>query len=188
MATQPQTTYTYDDLQGFPEDNLRREIIGGELIVTAAPSHRHQRVAMRLGTELELYSRIHGGEALSAPFDVYFSEDEVVEPDLLFILPETTARIESRYLRGAPNVVVEISSPSTRRLELVRKRELYERYGVPEYWYVDLDADRIEVYRLVGATYGMPELLGRGDTLRSAALEGFEAEVDYILGDLETEP
>jgi Uma2 family endonuclease len=187
MATQPQTTYTYDDLQDFPEDNLRREIIGGELIVTASPVTRHQRVALRLARLFLDYEETHGGVAVMAPLDVYLSESDVVEPDVLFVTGANRTKIESRFIRGAPDVVVEISSPSTRRLELVRKRELYERYGVPEYWYVDLDADRIEVYRLE-RSYKTPELLGRGDTLRSEVLPGFAAEVDYVLGDPEDEP
>ncbi|MGH2729092.1 MAG: Uma2 family endonuclease [Actinomycetota bacterium] len=188
MATQPQTTYTYDDLQDFPEDNLRRELIGGELIVTAAPATRHQQVSLRLAATLLRYAETRGGEALNAPFDVYFSATDVVEPDVLFVRAENLARLEDRFLRGAPDVVVEISSPSTRKLELKQKLDLYERYGVPEYWYVDLEADRIEIYRLAEGVYGRPELLGRGDTLRSVLLPGFVAEVDYVLGDPDDEP
>src|SRR5712691_9261435 len=156
MATQPQTGLTYEDLQSFPEDNLRRELIDGELIVTAAPSTRHQRTVAFLVTELVLYAREHGGEVFPAPTDVYFSHTNVVEPDVLFVRGDHAERVEKKFVRSAPDVVVEVSSPSTRRFELVRKRELYERFGVPEYWYVDLDADRVEVYRLEEGRYGMP--------------------------------
>jgi Uma2 family endonuclease len=80
-------------------------------------------------------------------------------------------------------VVVEVSSPSTRRLELVRKRELYERFGVPEYWFVDLDADRLEVYRLdEHGRYGAPRLWARGETFESPQIPGFQLPVDEILG------
>jgi Uma2 family endonuclease len=183
MATQPRTSYVYDDLRDFPEDNLRREIIGGDLIVTAAPAARHQRVAGRLLRLLLNYEDAHGGFALTAPFDVYLSDSDVVEPDVLFITPDNRNKIESPFIRGAPDIVVEISSPSTRKLELQRKLELYERFGVPEYWYVDLDADRIEVYRLAAGAYGLPQLLGRGDKLRSELLPGFAARIDEVLND-----
>src|SRR5919198_542289 len=140
MAIQPQTGLTYQDLQAFPEDNLRREIIDGELIVTAAPATRHQRVVTKLVLRLGTCCEEHGGEVLPAPYDVYFSEANVVEPDVVYVREENRVRLEKKFLRAAPDLVVEVSSPTTRRLELVRKRELYERFGVPEYWFVDLDA------------------------------------------------
>jgi Uma2 family endonuclease len=141
MATQPQTGLTYDDLQAFPDDNLRRELIDGELIVTAAPATRHQRVVAKLVHRLFAYCELQGGEVLPAPLDVYFSDTNVVEPDVIFVREENRIRFEKKFFRSAPDLVVEVSSPSTRRLELVRKRELYQRFGVPGYWVVDLDAD-----------------------------------------------
>lgn len=83
--------------------------------------------------------------------------------------------------RSAPDLVVEVSSPSTRRLDLLRKRRLYERFGVPEYWFVDLDADRVEVYALCGERYGSPDVIERGQTLRATVLDGFEAAVGGLL-------
>jgi Uma2 family endonuclease len=186
MATQPRTTgLTYADLEKFPEDNFRRELIDGELIVTAAPNTRHQRAVTQLVTEFELYAREHGGEVLPGPYDVYFSDTNVVEPDVLFVTAEHLANIEPKYIRVAPDVVVEVSSPSTRRLELSRKKDLYERFGVPEYWYVDLDADRIEVYLLREGRYGTPTLLSRGDAVSSNQTPGLSVEVDQIIGPAE---
>src|SRR5881296_148345 len=178
MATQPQTGLTYQDLQRFPHDNLRRELIDGELIVTAAPATRHQRTVAVLVTELVLYCRVHGGEALPAPTDVFFSDVNVVEPDVLFVRADHLERVEKKFIRSAPDIVVEVSSPSTRRLELVRKRELYERFGVPEYWYIDLDADRVEAYRLEGGRYGAPAFFGRSEVVESAQLPSLRIEVD----------
>lgn len=88
MAVEPQAGLTYADFREFPDDNLRRELIDGELIVTAAPVTRHQRVVRELLVALTLYAREHGGEALDAPTDVYLSETNVVEPDVLFITAE----------------------------------------------------------------------------------------------------
>jgi Uma2 family endonuclease len=182
MAVQPQTRSTYADLETFPDDNLRRELIGGELIVTPSPRPRHQEVADELTWHLRSHTKQHGGRANSAPLDVVFADDDVVEPDVLYIAPEHLDRIGERYIAGGVDLVVEVSSPSTRRLELVRKRDLYERYGVPEYWYVDLDADRVEVYRLDGDSYPPPALLTRADELTSPLLPGFALSVDALLG------
>jgi Uma2 family endonuclease len=184
MATEPKTTgLTYQDLlRMFPEeDNLRRELIGGELIVTASPSTRHQDAVAFLVARLYAYAEAHGGRVSPAPLDVYFSETDVVEPDVLFVRAENLERREKRFIRGAPDIVVEVSSPSTRRLELRRKRDLYEREGVPEYWYVDLDADRVEIYRLEGGRYPSPRLLERGDSLTSDQLPGLSLSVERIL-------
>src|SRR5919198_2323847 len=172
MATEPTTGLSYDDLQRFPEDNLRRELIDGELIVTAAPTTRHQMVVTVLIARLFAYSEANGGLVLPAPTDVYFSKTNVVEPDVLFVRAENLAKVERSFIRSAPDLVVEVSSPSTRRLELVRKRELYERFGVPEYWYVDLESDRVEVYRLAEGRYGPPTLLSREEMLETPQAPG----------------
>jgi Uma2 family endonuclease len=188
MATEPKTRYTYADLAGFPDDHIRREIIDGDLVVTAAPRTRHQRAVGEILIELGLYARRHGGVALVAPTDVFFADDNVVEPDVLFLTSDHADRVEELYIAGAPDVAVEVSSPSTHRLELVRKLGLYERFGVPEYWYVDLQADRVEIHRLVDDQYGVPALLRRGDVVRSVLLPGFELPVDQILGPADAEP
>jgi hypothetical protein len=104
------------------------------------------------------YSRTLGGTALCAPYDVVFAPDNVVEPDVLF------------------------SSPSTRRLELVRKRDLYQRFGVPEYWYVDLELDRLEVYVLEERGYPAPAIKYAGETLEPAGLPGLSVPVTEALG------
>jgi Uma2 family endonuclease len=182
MATQPKTGLTYEDLQAFPEDNFRRELIDGELIVTPAPSTRHQDVVLELGARLLAHVKEHGGKVFIAPTDVFFSDTNVVEPDVLYVRPENVARVEKKLVRSAPDIVVEVSSPSTRRLELVRKHELYARFGVPEYWYVDLEADRVEVYRLGAGHYGRPALLARGDVLETSQIPGWSISMDQLLG------
>lgn len=182
MSSPAETTrYTYDDLASFPDDGLRRELIDGELIVTPAPRPRHQDVGASLTARLWLHTQEHGGKVYPAPLDVFFSDEDVVQPDVLFIRPEHQGRIEEKFVRSAPDIVVEVSSPSTRRLELVRKRDLYERYGVPEYWYVDVETDRVEIYRLAEDQYSHPQILGRGDKLTSPLLPGFAVVVDDLM-------
>jgi Uma2 family endonuclease len=176
------TGFRYADLATFPEDHLRREIIDGELIVTAAPVTRHQSAVINIAAALHAHKRAHGGQVFPAPTDVYLSDENVVEPDVLFVLEEKIERVEDKYVKGPPDLVIEISSPSTRRLELVRKRELYARFAVPEYWYVDLETDRVEVYRGGEEQYGAPLLLHAGQVLESPLLPGFAIPVDEALG------
>lgn len=176
------TGLVYDDLETFPDDGLRRELIGGELIVSPAPRTLHQAAVVVLTVRLGNYAEEHGGMVLCAPLDVYFAHDDVVEPDVLFILPEHLDRIEDRFIRGAPDIVIEVSSPSTRRTDLVIKRELYERYGVPEYWYVDLDLEAVSVYRLTDGAYGDPLIFKRGETLTTPLLPGFALPIDKLFG------
>lgn len=187
MATECTSGLTYDDLlEMFPEeDNLRRELIGGDLIVTPAPTTGHQRVVMLLSARLFAYAEEHGGEVYPAPTDVFFTDRDVVEPDVVFVRQEHLDGVEPRFVLSAPDLVVEVSSPSTRALELTHKLRLYEEHRVPEDWYVDLDARRIEVYRLGDEGYGTPELLGDGDALGSPLLPGFALSVGEVLAAVE---
>jgi Uma2 family endonuclease len=181
MSTPVTTGLTYDDLLGFPEDNLRREIIDGELFVTAAPNLRHQRAVAVFAARFLAYVEEHGGEVFPAPTDVFFADDTVVEPDVVVVHADHLDRLEERFVRSAPDVVVEVSSPSTRRLDLIRKRALYEREGVPEYWFVDLEADRIDVHRLGEGRYGNPTSYGPGESVTCEVLPGFTVSVDEAL-------
>ena len=174
---------TYADLcRMFPEeDNVRREIIDGELLVPPSATARHQRVVGRMYMVLESWAREHGGEAFVSPLDTQFTEEDVVQPDVLYIAPDHLDPAIARPIRDL-DLVVKVSSPSTTRIDLGRKRELYEQHRIPEYWFVDLDADRIEIYRLQGEGYGDPLFVRRGDRLTSPLLPGFAASVDELLG------
>jgi Uma2 family endonuclease len=173
--------YTYDDLALFPDDHLRRELIDGELIVTPSPRLRHQAVAGEIFYALSTWVREHGGKVYTAPVDVKFSDHTVLIPDLLFVREEHRDRLQERFFAGAPDVAVEVSSPSDRHLELMRKRSVYERFGVTEYWYVDLEVDRVEVHRLTNGVYRAPTVLQRGDVLTSPEVPGFALAVSGLL-------
>src|SRR5438093_10088715 len=136
MAVERRTTgLTYEDLQNFPDDLLRREIIDGELVVTPAPGRRHQHAVFEVGHALVHYAKDHGGEALVAPIDVFLSDVDVVQPDVVFVAADRVSDLgEESSVRIPPDVVVEVSSETTRRDDLTRKKGLYERYGVAEYW------------------------------------------------------
>ncbi|HWB71117.1 MAG TPA: Uma2 family endonuclease [Egibacteraceae bacterium] len=180
MAETATTGLTWSDLQQFPDDGVKRELIGGRLFVTPSPVDRHQWTAVLVSAALLDAARVAGGRVFHA-LDVVLGERDVVQPDVCAFRPEHLDRIRDGYPRAAPDLVVEISSPATRRTDLGRKKDLYERHGVAEYWFVDLDADRIECYRLDAGRYGPPRLLTRDDRLGSAQLPALDVAVDTVL-------
>jgi Uma2 family endonuclease len=182
MAKIARTGLTYADLERTPDDGNRYELIDGELFVTPPPDVEHQWAVMVLAARLFNYAEQHGGRAQAAPTGVFFDQGSHVEPDVLYSRAEHLGRWEKdrRYVQGAPDLVVEVSSPTTRVRDLGRKRSLYERHGVEEYWFVDRDAQAVVVHRLVGRAYGPPERAGRGEVVTSTAAPGFRLRVDEL--------
>lgn len=150
MVSQPRRVImTYDDLIQMPDDRQRYEIIEGELEVTAAPSESHQTAVTNLAAILVPHVRRRRlGRLYVAPFDVYFSNVSTVEPDLLFVSAERLGIITHRYVQGAPDLVVEVLSPSTRGTDQVAKMQLYARYGVRNYWIFDPDTRQATAFAL----------------------------------------
>jgi Uma2 family endonuclease len=167
---------TYDDFVNFPDDGRRHELIDGEHFVTPAPVARHQRVSIRLATALYAFVEQRTlGEVFTAPFDVILSRHDVVEPDLLFVSNERRDIVRD-WVYGAPDLVVEILSPSTRRTDEIGKRQLYDRFDVREYWLVDPDNHSLTVYRRVadGSFPRVAELAAADDDrLQTPLLPGF---------------
>lgn len=179
----PSVKFTYEDFLHFPEDGKRHEIVDGEHYVTPAPTLNHQRVSVRLVGMLWSYLVQHPiGEIFTAPCDVVLSDLDVVEPDLLFVSHERAGILTAQHVRGAPDLVVEILSPGTRKTDEVTKRKLYERFGVQEYWVVDPELDAIKVYRRVeGAFVRVEELSAEAsDTLTTPLLPEWSAALSDI--------
>ncbi len=147
-VTAPSSKFTYEDFLNFPNDGTRHEIIKGEHYVTPSPNTKHQTVSLNLTLLLGTYLKHHPiGRVFAAPFDVIFSDLDIVEPDLLYISRERAGILTDKHVRGSPDLVVEIVSPGTRKTDEVTKRKLYERFDVQEYWVVDPELDAIKVYR-----------------------------------------
>src|SRR5262249_35803215 len=154
-------------------DGKRHEIIDGEHYVTPSPNTKHQTVSMNLTTAFVIYLKQHPrGRLFAAPFDVVFSDLDIVEPDLLYISRERTSIVTDKHVRGAPDLVVEIHSPSTRKTDELTKRKLYERFGVQEYWVVDPELETIKIYRRPGDSFERAAELSaeRGDRLTTPLL------------------
>ena len=178
---------TYDDFLLFPDDGKRHELIGGEHFVMPSPNMTHQRISGNIYFRVRTYLESRRiGRIFYAPFDVVFSRFDVVEPDLLYMSNERAAQVQTaQHVKGTPELVVEIASPSTRRRDGTLKGRLYDMAGVLEYWIVDPDADAVRVYRRGGGRFERPLELSRegGDVLTTPLLPGLELRLADIFRD-----
>ena len=186
LAT-PGVKLTYDDFVLFPDDGKRHELIDGEHYVTPSPSTKHQRILGNLHFLVRAWLETHAiGQVFFAPYDVVFSEFDVVEPDLLYLSQERAAAVLTPlHVRGVPELVVEIASKGTRKRDETIKRRLYERTGVTEYWVVDPAIDVVRVYRRAEAGFARPVELAReaGDVLTTPLLPGLELPLSRIFAE-----
>jgi Uma2 family endonuclease len=176
---------TYEDYVLIPEDGLRHEILDGEHYVSPAPKRTHQRASSKLHIRLGYFIEERDlGEIYAAPFDVRFSEHDIAQPDLIFISNERSGILNEDNAKGAPDLVVEILSDSTRQIDEGIKRRLYERAGAVEYWLVDSKRRTVTVLRRVGAEFGSAEALSAeaGGVLTTPLLPGLEIRVSEIFG------
>jgi Uma2 family endonuclease len=177
--------YTYEDYLAFPDDGRRHELIDGEHFVTPAPVRGHQELSWRLTVALGSWLREHPvGKMYAAPLDVILSDVDVVEPDLLFVCNERAA-ILGKWIHGAPDLVIEILSPSTRRVDEITKRQLYERVGVREYWIVDGEIEIVKIYRRQddGSFPRVADLSREeGHSLDTPLLPGFSLSLAELFG------
>ncbi len=151
--------WCYDDLAAIPDDRNRYEIIDGELIVSPSPIITHQQVSANLHVLLRRALRDPGlAEVLYAPCDVILGPRRVVIPDLVVVRTARAGIITERAIEGVPDLVVEILSPSTAKVDRGRKQRLFGEVGVPEYWLVDPRARTLEV--LTAAPDGVMRRVG----------------------------
>lgn len=168
--------FTYDDLGQFPDDGKRREIVGGELYTMPSPSTKHQRIVLRLVTAI--YSFLEEqpiGEVFVSPIDVIFGMYDVIIPDIVFVSQAQQGRISERGIEGAPELLIEVLSPSSAKRDLEVKRKLCQREGVRVYIAVDPELEQV-----YGWDDGGSFVLGKGDTLSCSALPGFKLAVERL--------
>ena len=172
--------FTYEDYCNAPEDK-RYELHDGDLVVVPSPKEQHQDSvgslyyflrAFVLGREL--------GRVYIAPFDIVFSNHDVVQPDVIFVSNDRLDIITSDNIQGAPDLVIEVLSPSTAHRDRTFKRALYARHGVREFWLVDTDAQTVEVLLLGVNGYDAIATYGAGETLTSPTLTGFSLNIDDV--------
>lgn len=178
----PQGTWTYEDWLNFPYDGWKYEIIDGELYMSPPPTTDHQRSSVKLVIRMGRYVEDNDlGEILEAPCGVRLPNQPVpVEPDIFFIKKERLSIIGEKEVEGAPDLIVEILSPSSINYDREKKFETYQAAGVPEYWLVDYRAKTVEVFTLAKSIYTLAGNYQMGDEVTSEQLPGFKIAVETI--------
>ena len=172
VVSTPAARFTYEDYRNTPEDQ-RCELLDGDLVMTAAPNIAHQRVSSRLERRLAAFVEERGlGEVFDAPTDVVLSDTDVVQPDLLFVSKERADIVTNENVRGAPDLIVEVLSPTTAGRDWREKRDLYSKHGVREYWLADPQTEIVWVLLPNEGSLEVAAIYGDGDTLMSPTLEG----------------
>lgn len=149
-----QGAWTYEAYAALPDDGCRYEIVQGVLMMTPAPETAHQGIIGEISSFLR--SQIFDtkrGLVLTSPVDVVFSEDTQTQPDVLVLLKEHLDRLQKQRILGAPDLVVEVISPSSVTYDRLVKHNIYEQAGVPEYWLVKPSTQSIEVFVLETSKY-----------------------------------
>jgi Uma2 family endonuclease len=169
----------YPEYARFPDDGRRHEVIDGEHVVNPAPDLYHQRLSRRI--QFQLYSQIELeglGEVINAPADLQLSSWDIVQPDLIVVLSHNRAILTPGKIEGAPDLVVEILSGSSEQNDRVRKKELYRKSAIAEYWVVDPEARVVEQFILRDDAY---ELLGpHADAVTVQVLEGVRVDLREV--------
>ena len=169
-VAKPDRGWTYEDLLRLPDDGKRYEIIDGELYEMTAPGSDHAGVVMNIIAVMHPIVTSLGARIFTAPLDVFFPGANPVQPDVLVLLPERLDLISKRGIEGAPDLVVEVLSPSDPGRDRVRKRALYARAGVREYWIVSPEAAIVEVLALHEGEYRTHVRAGGDEPVASTVL------------------
>jgi Uma2 family endonuclease len=184
------TTFRYrsSDLDLFPDDGKRREIIDGALYVSKQPTSKHQYICMAMGAGLFNWNSATNAGVVEAAPGIVFADDDDVAPDLIWISHERYAQAiaDDGHFHAAPELVVEVLSPgaANARRDRVAKLDLYSRRGVQEYWIVDWEHRQIEVYRRADAALHLIATLVNGDLLESPLLPGFSLDLEALFSRL----
>jgi len=180
-----QGQWTYEDWLRLPDDGFRYEVLNGVLYMTPPPRIRHQLTLENLSRRLgNFVAERKLGWILFAPCGVRLPGQPVpIQPDILFVRAERRDIIGEEYVEGAPDLVVEVLSPSNWLYDRTEKFRAYQEAGVPEYWIVDYSARTIEVFVLEGSTYALLGKFGVGETVYSQVLGDFQVAVDEVFAE-----
>ncbi|TYO96473.1 Uma2 family endonuclease [Desulfallas thermosapovorans] len=171
--------YTVEDYMKM-DDGRRYELIGGELFVVPSPRPKHQKVSGRIFYQFENFLRNNNlGEVFHAPIDIVLGK-HIVQPDVIFIAKERLDIIGELNIQSAPDLVVEVLSPSTAAHDKKKKSQLYLKHGVKEYWLVDPDAKIVDVFKAGEQEWRWVGTFDQDDILNSTLLPGLEIKLIEI--------
>jgi Uma2 family endonuclease len=181
MAVRGGIRFEAGDIWDTPEDGNRYEVIDGELYVTPPPTLAHQNASSTLHGYLWPYVRQRRlGKLFSAPVGVVLDDENGIQPDLVYVSRERLGILSERAIEGAPDLVMEVLSPSTQSRDRGLKMRRYAAAGVPHYWIVDPRARALEEYRLTASGYELVGTSGPGGTFRPALFPGLEIPIDDL--------
>jgi Uma2 family endonuclease len=173
--------FTYEDYIHLPDDGKRYQIIEGEIYMTPAPIPYHQSILINLLILLRDFAENYKlGKIYCAPCDVILSDENIVQPDIFFISKEREYIITEKNIQGAPDLVVEILSPSTAMLDKTLKIKLYEKFKVKEYWLADPGKREMEVLTLKGKSFESVGVFKGEESFESPLLKGLRVHLRSI--------
>lgn len=172
--------FTYQDYLKLSDDK-RYELIEGELIMTPSPITYHQWILKNILYELEKFVRDKkSGKVFTAPYDVYLDDENVLQPDILFISNERANIIGEKNVQSAPDLVVEVLSEYTAYRDMVKKKKLYARFGVKEYWVVDPEEKTVEIYSLKEGIFMLETTYSKDSILESPFLVDLKIKLSEV--------
>jgi Uma2 family endonuclease len=174
---------TYADYRALDvEDNFFYELLQGELVKKAAPSPLHQRIVRKLLVAMDGFNTSVnlGGEVFTAPIDVFIDDENAPQPDVLFIAEQNKHFITKDGIFGAPDIVVEVLSPSSVMRDRITKMKLYAKFGVPEYWIIDLNNTTVEIYQNTSEGFELYSFAVEDGTVQSHVLQGFVLDIALL--------
>ena len=179
----PRIKFTVADYLTTPDDK-RYQLLDGELILAPSPTDRHQSIVGHLHVALYEFINSNGlGRVRLAPLDVFLTEHDVAQPDMLFVSNSRIDIIAEGKVQGAPDLVVEILSPSTQRYDRGYKQTLYAQHGVQEYWLVDPATETVEVLVLSEQGFSLHAIYDRNQSLISPLLSGMAIALHTVFAD-----
>lgn len=182
MAEQIKTRMTAAEFLELPETNLPRQLLNGEVIEMNAPMLDHQKCVLNIALLFKQAAQRLGGEAYVSPVDVYFDELNVPQPDVIYLAPGSACQPEGlQRLSGPPDLIAEVLSLSTAREDKREKFNLYQKYGVREYWLVDPREQLIEVWQHQDGRFVRLDVFSPDETFTSAII-GSVATSDVFSG------
>lgn len=170
--------WTYEDYLTLPNDGKKYQIIGGNLYMSPPPIVYHQTVSRNLEFILWEFVKKHSmGDIFFAPIGVVFDNTNVVEPDIIYISNEKMGIKKEKAIFGAPDLIIEILSPSTLKVDVLLKKTLYQRFGVREYWMIDPKKKKVEVYFLEEGQYILQGIFSQQDTVEVKTIQGLKVDL-----------
>jgi len=169
------------DYEAMPQGPPYFQLIEGRLVMSPSPLTNHQRVVMRLSSVLHHHVQQHQlGEVFVAPLDVFLNDINIYQPDIVYLSKSRLHRLTEQGVEGAPDLCVEVLSPSTERFDRVTKKKIFAQSGVTELWLIDPKAETLSIHSLAAPTEDPAQLFTASETLHPSLFPGLTIDLRQI--------